>query len=200
MDSQPVRWPDGYSASRPRCARRSCGRSMPLDRPFDAASRTAPTTARPANRPGRRSGSARRDTRASRRPGRRATSRTPCNRSCVARRSATRIRSAPSVRYTAAEVIAWPLGKLSVMTSRRCGTTAGPRALKGSFSSEFSNHPPVLATNTNRAVRRRPCRSRNPTTAATTRPSTEALPSAVMSSAAMRSHAGPIGATDRRPA
>ena len=55
------------------------------------------------------------------------------------------------------------------------------------------NQPPKLASVTKSARRHRPCSSRKPATASTVSPSTVALPSAVMSSAALTIQRGPIG-------
>src|SRR3954467_5107861 len=111
----------------------------------------------------------------------------------VIRRSATRISIAPSVRYTIADSIAWPLGKLVDQTSRSAGTTVGRGRLKACFIALSTSSPLKQVSATATAVRLRPCSSRKPTTLKTTSPRTAGLPSAVRSTSDEASQSGPIG-------
>ena len=93
-----------------------------------------------------------------------------------------------------ADSIAWPLGKLLLKTSRRCGTIVGRGRLNACFIAVSTSSPLNDVTATNRAVRIRCCSNRNPITASTTRARTVGPPIAVRYLSKISSGFGPADA------
>src|SRR5215470_18680220 len=74
----------------------------------------------------------------------------------TASEDSVRQRSAPKVRYTTAESVAWPEGKLAVKTKRSGGMNAGLGRENATFSALLKRAPSATEPNTIAAAWRSP--------------------------------------------